>query len=737
MVLSDNYMLVTLFELIFEQLIHHAVRFFPLLFLLLLLFSANGLNAQDGLPSLFEKSESAETEWRSKSTSDLKRVPIIFDDEILDEVKSESLKSFEIPGIENQVYEITVQRVIEHYNGDWSITAYLNNDWQNSFILSVSDGKILSVIQNHAEHLYYEIKYSEQENTHSLIQVDPHEKDDISCGIDENHKVSSTSGSAGKYQSNQDANDQAVIDVMIVYTPNAEIMASPEGGIQNVINQSMAVAQNSADNSNLGIEFRLVHSARVDYTESSSPGTDLRRLTTSPSFFDLGFEYTGYMDEVHAWRDEFQADLVAMFIDTDDVGGLGWLLTNTGGDPRFGFSITRVQQATGTTHAHEMGHNMGNAHSRLQQSNPAGTNGGLFSYSTGWRWDGQDNQEYVSVMTYNDGAQKVQTFSNPDIFFRGVATGSYSEAGAPSDNARSMREIKHIISQYREAEDIPVVETDQIFNVTAGRAEGTGTITDAGGSPIRERGICWGTALNPGAADDCSRSILSSNPFEVELTSLDGNTTYYARAYAKNDGGIAYGENVEFTTVDISAARSNVTASRNRVLATGEQESRIDVSLRNSALQPVNNIQIIVDQDGTSDVVPINDITDENGNASFLVTHDFEDKITYWAVAEDLTIGNSIEIEFLYSEAETILGDNYPNPFNNQTVIPVVVPQSSRVRIDIFNSSGARIDTIIDEELAVGYYEIPFNANRLSSGVYFYRLATSSEVKFEKMVLMK
>jgi len=728
-------MLFTLVEFKFKQLIHHTVRFTLLVFLFL--FAANGLSAQDRLPSLFEKAESTETEWRSKSKSDLKRVPINIDDAVLNEIRSQSLKSFEIPGIENQVYEVTVQRVIEHYNGDWSITAYLNDDWQNSFILSVSDGKILSGIQNHTDHRYYEIKYSEQEDIHSLIQVDPHEKDDISCGIDENHKVSSSSRSAGKNLSNQDANDQAVIDVMIVYTPNAESMASTAGGIQNVINQSMAVAQNSADNSNLGIEFRLVHSARVDYTESSSAGTDLRRLTTSPSFYQLGYEYTGYMDEVHIWRDEFQADIVSMFIDTDETGGLGWLLTNPEGDPRFGFSITRVQQATGATHAHEMGHNMGNAHSRLQQTSAAGTDGGLFSYSTGWRWNGQDNQEYVSVMTYNEGAQSVQIFSNPDILFRDVATGSYSGAGAPSDNARSMREIKHVISQYREAIDIPIVETNQILNVTAGRAEGIGTIADFGGSPIRERGICWGTVPNPGAADTCSRSNLRSNPFDVELTGLDGNTTYYARAYAKNDGGTAYGENVEFTTTDISAARSSVTATRNRVLATGEQESRIDVSLRNSALQPVSNIQIVVDQNGYSEVVPINDVTDENGNASFKVTHDSEGKFTYRAVAENLPIGNRIDIEFLYSEAETILGNNYPNPFNNQTVIPVVVPQSSRVRIDIFNSSGARIDTIIDEELSVGYYEIPFNANRLSSGVYFYRLATNSEVKFEKMVLLK
>ncbi|MGM0745812.1 MAG: M12 family metallo-peptidase, partial [Bacteroidota bacterium] len=480
------------------------MRFLSLLILLLIF--ADGLHAQDRLPSLFEKSESAETEWRSKSKSDLKRVPITFDDEVLNKIKTQSIKSFIMPGIDKRVYEVTVQRVIEHYNGDWSITAYLNNDWQNSFILSVSDGKILSGIQNHVDHLYYEIKYSDQENSHSLIQVDPHEKDNISCGIGDDHEVKSSSGSAGKYMPNKDVNDQAVIDVMIVYTPRAENWALVEGDIQNVINQSMAVAQNTADNANLGIEFRLVHSARIDYTESSSAGTDLRRLTTSPSFYELGYEYTGYMDEVHVWRDEFQADLVAMFIETDEVGGLGWLLSNTEGDPRFGFSLTRVQQATSTTHAHEMGHNMGNAHSRLQESNPAGADGGLFSYSTGWRWNGQDNQEYASVMTYNEDAQSVQIFSNPDVFFKDVATGSYTGTGAPSDNARSMREIKHIISQYREARDIPVVETNRIFNITAGKAEATGSIVDIGGSPIRERGICWGTNPNPGAADFCSRS---------------------------------------------------------------------------------------------------------------------------------------------------------------------------------------------------------------------------------------
>ena len=711
------------------------VRFTTLLILLFALTS--GLAAQDSTLKLFDGSSNVETQWPSKTSADISRMPIELNRDLLDQIRRNEINSFQITDLEDDIHNVTVRRVMEHYNGDWSITAYLNDDKLNAFTLSFSDDRVLSTIQNHADHEYFEIRYSDAENRHSFVKVDPHEKDAIACGIHDEHSLESSNKMMGYNLEEQGVDDNAVIDVMVVYTPRAKSWADINGGIDNIINQSMAVAQNSADNSDVGIEFRLVFSSEVDYQESESPNTDLRRLTTSPEFNGLGTQYSGYMEEVHDWRDEFKADLVALFIFTDAVGGLGWLNTNTNGDDRFGFSLTRVQQAAGTTHAHEMGHNMGNAHSRLQNQNAAGGTGGLFTYSTGWRWTGQDSQEYASVMTYNEGAQGVQIFSNPNVTFQGVATGSYTLNGAPADNARSMREIKHAIAGYRIASDPPVVQTDLIFDVTAGKAIGTGTILDIGGSGITDRGICWNTSPDPTVLDDCQNFLLSSSTFTVELTGLRGNTTYYARAYARNSGGTSYGENVQFTTMDISSVSSRVSVERNKVLATGEQSSRIDIILRNSRQEPVSGVEIVIEQDGFSNVEAINNITNANGEASFSVTHDREESIQYSVVAEDLVVGSPVEIEFLFTEAETFLGNNYPNPFNNQTRIPLVVPENSRVKIDIFNAAGAHVATVLDDQLPVGYYEIPYDAATLSSGVYFYRLTTSNDVKFEKMLLLK
>lgn len=708
-----------------------------LLSVTLLLLLTEGLFAQVSTLQLFESASSVETQWNSKVRADISRMPVDLNQELLDQIRREQIQSFEITDFEEDIHRVTVRRVMEHYNGDWSVTAYLNDDKMNSFTLSFSGDRVLSSIQNFADHEFFEIRYSEQESQHSFIQIDPHEKDEIACGIHDDHTVRSVNKALGFDLQEQGVDDEAVIDVLIVYTPRAKSWADVNGGIQNIVNQSMAVAQNSADNSDTGIEFRLVFSSEVDYQESESPNTDLRRLTASQNYNPFGGEFGGYMDEVHDWRDEFKADLVAIFVFTDAVGGLGWLNTSTNGDDRFGFSLTRVQQAAGTTHAHEIGHNMGSAHSRLQNQNAAGGTGGLFPYSTGWRWTGQDNQEYASVMTYNEGAQGVQLFSNPDITFQGVATGSYTANGAPADNARSMREIKHAISQYRVASDPPIVETDLIFDITAGKAVGTGTIVDIGGSSITGRGICWDTSPDPTVLDSCQNFLLSSSTFSVDLTDLRGNTTYYARAYARNSGGTSYGENVSFKTIDISSVSSLVSVERNRVLATGEQQSRIDVALRNSRLEPVSGVEVLIEQDGFSNVEVINNLTNATGEASFSVTHDREETIQYSIVAEDLVVGSPVEIEFLFTEAETMLGNNYPNPFNNQTRIPLVVSENSRVKIDIFNAAGAHVATVFDDQLTVGYYEIPYNASSLSSGVYFYRLATDREVKFEKMLLLK
>ncbi|MCJ7552905.1 MAG: T9SS type A sorting domain-containing protein, partial [Ignavibacteriaceae bacterium] len=83
------------------------------------------------------------------------------------------------------------------------------------------------------------------------------------------------------------------------------------------------------------------------------------------------------------------------------------------------------------------------------------------------------------------------------------------------------------------------------------------------------------------------------------------------------------------------------------------------------------------------------------------------------------------------------ISNNFPNPFNPNTKIKYSVPQSSKVIIKVFDILGTEIETLVNEEKAVGTYELNWNAANLPSGVYFYRLQVSSFVQTRKMILLR
>jgi len=87
------------------------------------------------------------------------------------------------------------------------------------------------------------------------------------------------------------------------------------------------------------------------------------------------------------------------------------------------------------------------------------------------------------------------------------------------------------------------------------------------------------------------------------------------------------------------------------------------------------------------------------------------------------------------------LYSNYPNPFNPSTKIKFSIPEKSYTQLKIFNSLGDEIKTLLNEELKPGVYELYFIDNKLSSGVYFYKLTAVSYknnfVKTMKMILLK
>lgn len=80
---------------------------------------------------------------------------------------------------------------------------------------------------------------------------------------------------------------------------------------------------------------------------------------------------------------------------------------------------------------------------------------------------------------------------------------------------------------------------------------------------------------------------------------------------------------------------------------------------------------------------------------------------------------------------------NYPNPFNPSTIIRFTVPEAGHVSLKVFDLLGREIATLLNEERAAGTHRVSFDAGRLPSGVYFYKLESAGKVAIQKMVLAR
>ena len=83
------------------------------------------------------------------------------------------------------------------------------------------------------------------------------------------------------------------------------------------------------------------------------------------------------------------------------------------------------------------------------------------------------------------------------------------------------------------------------------------------------------------------------------------------------------------------------------------------------------------------------------------------------------------------------LSQNYPNPFNPSTSISFSIPSSDVVTLKVYDAIGKEVASLVNEQKAAGNYKVSFDASHLSSGVYFYRLATTHSVINKKMLLLK
>ncbi|HEX9005973.1 MAG TPA: T9SS type A sorting domain-containing protein [Bacteroidota bacterium] len=83
------------------------------------------------------------------------------------------------------------------------------------------------------------------------------------------------------------------------------------------------------------------------------------------------------------------------------------------------------------------------------------------------------------------------------------------------------------------------------------------------------------------------------------------------------------------------------------------------------------------------------------------------------------------------------LYQNYPNPFNPSTTIRFSLQQRSHVTLVVFNILGQKVAELVNGAMSAGTHEVRFNAGRLASGLYLYRLASNEFSQTRSLLLLK
>ena len=156
-----------------------------------------------------------------------------------------------------------------------------------------------------------------------------------------------------------------------------------------------------------------------------------------------------------------------------------------------------------------------------------------------------------------------------------------------------------------------------------------------------------------------------------------------------------------------------------------------------------------IDRDGTMDMAGTGNVltsqtvdihlwnTGVPYNTSRIYNPVWQYNVQHNGVYGDLTLVN-----ITHTSTETpdnfSLKQNYPNPFNPSTTIEFSVPQASKVKLVVYDIQGREVQTLVNTELTQGRYEYNFDAGRLASGIYLYRLSADGvTIGAKKMLLVK
>lgn len=165
----------------------------------------------------------------------------------------------------------------------------------------------------------------------------------------------------------------------------------------------------------------------------------------------------------------------------------------------------------------------------------------------------------------------------------------------------------------------------------------------------------------------------------------------------------------------------------------------IDLPFNNS-----NNGMVVALNPEWTDLVTLNfHIIDPNKTAEL----SWQDTGLFWSIydADNMTLWeNGVFEDFTTSVASAselpihyMLEQNYPNPFNPSTKIKVKLPVKTNLKLVVYNLLGEIVKVVATGEYDAGTHEFIFDAAKLASGVYLYRIDSATFIETKKMILLR
>lgn len=398
---------------------------------LLLLFITGGTIMGQEIPALFSLSiEPFSTNVQGKLAAKAEQSDVIFVQKI---------------NIDTDVL-LQEKDVILHLDGE-SVIVTLNNypsessdeyiyRYYTSANVDVSVSKLGSDIQGliYAPSGVYNIE-TWGENEYALIKIE------IDDSIEEPNPVITSSSSLEtlspqvSQQSNNIENGIAYIRVLVMYTPDVASAATFD--IVNRVYMDINNGNTSLANSNINARLQLAYIGETKDAEGSLSFDDLLS-----KYMQVG---DGYMDEVHALRLLYSADVCVLLVENYKYCGLGYLNASQE------YAFVAVHPGTSCfskfTFAHEIGHVIGCDHDvNVTTGSPYKYGHGYVNYvkndnSSSWR----TMMAYANACDNSENkCRRIPYWSNPNVEFQGVPTGNATSC----NNARVWNENSYKVSNY-------------------------------------------------------------------------------------------------------------------------------------------------------------------------------------------------------------------------------------------------------------------------------------------------